>query len=55
MIFAKGGDRASVNDLPKEEVDVCERNNIEIVFGVGGFDKPQSSSWLIDRSKLAKK
>jgi cytidyltransferase-like protein len=47
LVFAKGGDRASLSDLPKEEVDVCHRNNIEIIFGVGGFDKPQSSSWLI--------
>ena len=51
MIFAKGGDRASAKDLPREEVDVCERNGIEIVFGVGGFDKPQSSSWLIGKEK----
>jgi D-beta-D-heptose 7-phosphate kinase/D-beta-D-heptose 1-phosphate adenosyltransferase len=51
MIFAKGGDRASVKDLPIEEVEVCARNKIEIVFGVGGFDKPQSSSWLIEKSR----
>jgi D-beta-D-heptose 7-phosphate kinase/D-beta-D-heptose 1-phosphate adenosyltransferase len=51
MIFAKGGDRASLKDLPEEEVEVCKRNDIEIVFGVGGFDKPQSSSWLIERAR----
>ena len=51
MIFAKGGDRASAKDLPTEEVEVCKRNNIEIIFGVGGFDKPQSSSWLIEKSR----
>lgn len=51
LIFAKGGDRASVIDLPKEEVEVCQRNNIEITFGVGGYDKPQSSSWLINKDK----
>jgi hypothetical protein len=33
--FSKGGDRASVMDLPKKEVDVCEKNNIAIVFKVG--------------------
>lgn len=50
-IFAKGGDRASLRDLPVGEVEVCKRNNIEIIFGVGGFDKPQSSSWLIERAR----
>jgi cytidyltransferase-like protein len=49
-VFAKGGDRASVKDLPAEEVEVCQRYGIAIVFGVGGFDKPQSSSWLIEKS-----
>ena len=51
IIFAKGGDRASVKDLPIEEVKVCESNKIEIIFGVGGFNKPQSSSWLIESSR----
>jgi len=51
MIFAKGGDRSSLNELPREEVEACERNGIEIIFGVGGFDKPQSSSWLISKEK----
>ena len=51
VIFAKGGDRASMNDLPEEEVEVCKRHNIDIVFGVGGFDKPQSSSWLIEKAR----
>ena len=50
LIFAKGGDRASLKDLPEEEINICKRNNIEIVFGVGGFDKPQSSSWLIKKA-----
>jgi len=51
MIFAKGGDRASLKDLPQEEVKVCEKYDIEIIFGVGGYNKPQSSSWLIERAK----
>lgn len=45
-IFAKGGDR-TLDNLPAEEVEVCRRFGIEIVTGVGGSDKPQSSSWLI--------
>lgn len=49
-IFAKGGDRRSANDLPKEEVDACIDNGVAIVFGVGGFDKPASSSKLIENA-----
>jgi D-beta-D-heptose 7-phosphate kinase/D-beta-D-heptose 1-phosphate adenosyltransferase len=45
-IFAKGGDRTKDN-IP--EVDVCKELDIKIVDGVGGYDKPQSSSWLVDR------
>jgi cytidyltransferase-like protein len=54
MFFAKGGDRASLKDLPSEEVEVCEKNDIDIIFGVGGFDKPQSSSWLIEKARKRK-
>lgn len=53
MIFAKGGDRTKEN-LPAEEIEVCEKNNIEMVFGVGGYGKPQSSSWLIAGSRVFK-
>jgi D-beta-D-heptose 7-phosphate kinase/D-beta-D-heptose 1-phosphate adenosyltransferase len=53
-IFAKGGDRASVADIPEEEVEVCSKYGIELVFGVGGYDKPQSSSWLIEKSSSRK-
>jgi cytidyltransferase-like protein len=53
-VFAKGGDRASEMDLPAEEIEVCRRCGIAIVFGVGGFDKPQSSSWLIEKSNVKK-
>jgi len=43
-IFTKGGDRVDKASLP--EWDVCERNNIKIVFGVGE-DKKWSSSWFL--------
>lgn len=43
-IFAKGGDSWDVNNLP--EKSVCDELGIEIVFGVGGYDKPYSSSKL---------
>jgi cytidyltransferase-like protein len=41
-IFAKGGDTWDINNLPEKEV--CEELGIEIIFGVGGHDKPYSSS-----------
>lgn len=42
LVFANGGDRQSITDIP--ETDVCERNNIEMVFGVGGNNKKDSST-----------
>jgi D-beta-D-heptose 7-phosphate kinase/D-beta-D-heptose 1-phosphate adenosyltransferase len=47
-IFAKGGDR-TMNNLPKEEIDICKKYNIEIICGLG--NKIQSSSWLLDNYK----
>ena len=44
-IFAKGGDRGPGN-VPEE--DICKELGIEIVYGVGGSDKPNSSSWAIE-------
>jgi D-beta-D-heptose 7-phosphate kinase/D-beta-D-heptose 1-phosphate adenosyltransferase len=45
-VFANGGDRKSGN-IP--EYDLCDKLDIEMVFGVGGSDKPQSSSWLVNK------
>lgn len=42
IIFANGGDRQSAEDVP--ETEVCDRHGIEMQFGVGGFDKLNSSS-----------
>lgn len=44
-IFANGGDRGD-NNTP--EMDLCKKLDIQMVWGMGGNDKPQSSSWLID-------
>lgn len=41
-IFAKGGDR-KLNNLPPEEIEVCDAYKIEIITGVGGNEKPYSS------------
>ena len=44
LIFANGGDRTAKN-IP--EMDVQD-NRIEFVFGVGGQDKKNSSSWILE-------
>ena len=46
-IFAKGGDRIPSN-IP--EYKICKDNGIKMEFGVGGSDKPQSSSWLVEKA-----
>jgi cytidyltransferase-like protein len=50
IIFANGGDRTHIN-IP--EMDV-EDNNLEFAFGVGGFDKANSSSWILQDWKSPK-
>ena len=47
-IFTKGGDRSSRSRIP--EADMCDQVGCDIIFGVGGSDKPQSSSWLVDKA-----
>tara|TARA_A200000113_G_scaffold221432_1_gene233281 strand:- start:43 stop:801 length:759 start_codon:yes stop_codon:yes gene_type:complete len=42
-IFANGGDRKSLEDIPEKKI--CADNNIKMVFGIGG-GKVQSSSEL---------
>lgn len=43
IIFANGGDRTKEN-IP--EMDIQDPN-LEFVFGVGGVDKSNSSSWIL--------
>jgi cytidyltransferase-like protein len=47
LVFANGGDRTKDN-IP--EMDVQD-NNIEFVFGVGGENKANSSSWILEEWK----
>jgi glycerol-3-phosphate cytidylyltransferase len=47
-IFAKGGDR-TIDNIPKDEVEICKCLGIKLVVGVGG-GKVQSSSWLVDKA-----
>ncbi len=42
IIFANGGDRSSVKAIP--EAEVCADLGIDMQFGIGGEDKPQSST-----------
>lgn len=46
LVFANGGDREGMRDIP--ETEVCQANGIELVFGVGtdirGLVKPDSST-----------
>ncbi len=42
LIFGNGGDRSSPTVVPEKEV--CEEYNIEMVYGVGGTNKYDSST-----------
>lgn len=46
-IFAKGGDRTPDN-MPKDEVEVCEKIGCKIVYGVSG-QLNSSSKMIIDK------
>jgi len=51
IVFGNGGDDRKNNDeVP--ETEVCSRRNIEMVFGMGGLNKADSSSRLIAELKL---
>lgn len=44
VVFANGGDRTAVN-IP--EMDAVQDPRLEFMFGVGGEDKKNSSSWIL--------
>jgi len=46
--FANGGDR---NNDTTPEKEFCENNNIETLFGIGGINKSNSSSWILSKWK----
>jgi D-beta-D-heptose 7-phosphate kinase/D-beta-D-heptose 1-phosphate adenosyltransferase len=50
LIFANGGDRTDKN-IP--EMDVVD-SNLKFVFGVGGFNKANSSSWILEEWRAPK-
>lgn len=47
LIFAKGGDRKDDSCMPLKELEVCQKYNIQVVYGVGGFVKMNSSSEIL--------
>lgn len=50
IIFANGGDRTKDN-IPEMDSGV---DNVEFIFGVGGEDKKNSSSWILEDYKAPK-
>ena len=44
IFFAKGGDRNS-NTTPEKLF--CDQNNIKLLWGMGGDNKSNSSSWIL--------
>lgn len=50
IVFANGGDRTSDNIPKMDFVD----DNIEFAFGVGGTDKVNNSSWILEEWKAPK-
>ncbi len=52
IIFANGGDRTAKN-IPEMDL-LNEMLHLEFVFGVGGEDKKNSSSWILQEWKAPK-
>jgi cytidyltransferase-like protein len=50
IVFANGGDRTNEN-IPEMEV---QHDNLTFAFGVGGFNKANSSSWILQEWKAPK-
>lgn len=50
ILFANGGDRTVAN-IPEMDSGV---DNVEFAFGVGGEDKKNSSSWILEEWKAPK-
>ncbi|UUV35227.1 adenylyltransferase/cytidyltransferase family protein [Amycolatopsis roodepoortensis] len=45
--FCNGGDRRNVDELPADEVEAGARNNISMIYGIGGTDKADSSTRIL--------
>ena len=51
IAFGNGGDRSKKGSIPSSEEELCQKLGIDIVGGVGGEEKVQSSSTLIANAK----
>ncbi|MEK7093075.1 MAG: adenylyltransferase/cytidyltransferase family protein [Patescibacteria group bacterium] len=52
-MFGNGGDRRGVKDIP--EAALCKQLGIKMIFNLGKGGKVQSSSWLVDAARAAKR
>jgi cytidyltransferase-like protein len=52
IVFANGGDRTKTN-IPEMDI-LKEMLHVEFVFGVGGEDKKNSSSWILQEWRAPK-
>lgn len=52
--FMKGGDRSTIESIPNSERAICSILGCQIIFGVGGVEKIQSSSELTNKVKQTK-
>lgn len=48
-VFAKGGDRSTLDAIAEDEKRACEEVGCRLVLGVGGSEKPTSSSLIAAR------
>jgi len=46
--FANGGDRND-NTSPLPEKVYCEQNKVKVLWGIGGDNKANSSSWILEK------
>lgn len=44
ITFCNGGDRSATDRLPTRESEACREHGIKMLYGVGGEDKPDSST-----------
>jgi cytidyltransferase-like protein len=52
VVFANGGDRSNTNT--PEQHNYAHNSRVEFAWGVGGEDKKNSSSWILDEWKTSK-
>ncbi len=48
-IFTKGGDRSARDRIP--EAEICDKVGCKSLYGGGGIEKVQSSSWLTKKEE----